>query len=276
MNEDSHELESKKIDPLVGIASLYIEEACQINCTPEIFQQALATLRRYTALEISYDEAASICQQTINTVVPVDRIRSILKIAFNNNQNITNIQIPPVPLKMNKRCRIWTHNEDVLLLAGIRKYGIGDWRNISDFVGCGKTRSQCSQRWSRALNPSITKNPWTEAEDRQLLRIISKQNNKDKPNWSKISREIGTRSDVQCRYRYVQLSRTDSHSINDKKSNKANKNKINESTKNEAMSLVDLLSRNPFNISSCEYLLPPIQSKNHPAKIAFPLINPDS
>jgi hypothetical protein len=70
-------------------------------------------------------------------------------------------------------------------------------------IGNGRTKSQCSQHWSRCLNPSIVKGRWGAEEDRHLLTLIDHFGPR---HWAKIAREMVTRSDVQCRHRYMHLN----------------------------------------------------------------------
>jgi hypothetical protein len=96
----------------------------------------------------------------------------------------------------------WTPYEDQRLFAAVHRFGLHDWHAAAAFVGNGRSKSQCSQRWARGLDPRIDKAAWSGREDSHLLELIAKHG---EGNWSVISREIGTRSDVQCRYRYTQL-----------------------------------------------------------------------
>jgi hypothetical protein len=79
------------------------------------------------------------------------------------------------------------------------------WPVIAGFVGNNRTRSQCAQRWRRSLDPRLSKNEWTATEDAQLVGLVRRFGGE---GWNFISRKIGNRSDVQCRYRYMQLMRT--------------------------------------------------------------------
>jgi hypothetical protein len=79
---------------------------------------------------------------------------------------------------------------------------MGDWIAIANFVGNSRTKSQCHQRWTRGLDPNITKTKWTHEQDSRLLMIVQIFGSK---SWSKVSSELGNRCDVQCRYRYRQL-----------------------------------------------------------------------
>ena len=105
-------------------------------------------------------------------------------------------------IQSRRQTRSWNANEDNRLLMAIHKYGNDNWNKIALFVGNGRSRSQCSQRWIRVLDPKISKNHWTEEEEALLIDLVKKFGNK---NWMKVSLCMGNRSDVQCRYRYKHL-----------------------------------------------------------------------
>jgi len=151
---------------------------------------------------ISFEESIAAFDRLSIGHSQIMMIKSILSTLENNE---------PAPLPdessddcqvSTKRCRMWKKEEDIVLLAGIIKYGVGDWKRISAFVGGGRTRSQCSQRWGRALNPKIAKVPWEKAEERVLLDLVAEFG---EHSWATVSKKLGTRSDVQCRYRYYQI-----------------------------------------------------------------------
>jgi hypothetical protein len=104
---------------------------------------------------------------------------------------------------MRNKTRGWTIDEDNRLFAGIRRYGLESaWSTVAEFVGNGRTRSQCSQRWIRVLDPRISRSDWTDDEDRRLRDLVEVHGEKA---WMKVGSLMGDRSDVQCRYRYLQL-----------------------------------------------------------------------
>lgn len=115
----------------------------------------------------------------------------------------------PIPYKnvehnfgsIRRKTRQWTHTEDIRLLAAIMRYDKEDWQQIANFVGNGRIKCQCAQRWTRGLNPKIKKSLWSEEEELKLLNAI---NNHGDRAWSKIASDMGDRSDVQCRYHYLQ------------------------------------------------------------------------
>ncbi|EAX85378.1 Myb-like DNA-binding domain containing protein [Trichomonas vaginalis G3] len=135
------------------------------------------------------------CISVLGTTQPLDNLIKLLE-----------VDSRPIPVSsssrkkfVNKTFNSWTQYEDQRLLAGIHKFGISDFRLVANFVGNGRTRSQCSQRWNRSLNPTIVKSPWTQEEDIMLMRAVAI--NRDH-SWTKVANEIHGRTDVQCRYRY--------------------------------------------------------------------------
>lgn len=108
-------------------------------------------------------------------------------------------QISPI----RKKTRTWTAAEDKRLLAGVARYGIDNWQMVAHFVGNGRNRAQCSQRWTRGLNPKISKKNWSPEDDKQLQELVDLYGDK---SWTKIANILGNRSDVQCRYHYRQLT----------------------------------------------------------------------
>jgi hypothetical protein len=96
----------------------------------------------------------------------------------------------------------WLPPEDNRLLAAIHRFGTQSWSTVASFVGNNRTRAQCAQRWFRGLDPRISKDPWTHEEDMKLMSLAVAG---AEEGWTWISRQMGSRSDVQCRYRYGQL-----------------------------------------------------------------------
>jgi hypothetical protein len=150
----------------------------------------------------SASQAGQIFRNAIGTQKPFNRVLSILQTAdtpipdFSKNTPFT---------PANRKCiRSWTDYENQRLLAAIYRFGTDDWGSVATFVGNGRTRSQCSQRWIRGLNPAICKERWTPDDEEKLERLVEQYGTK---GWMKIAGEMGNRSDVQCRYHYNQMHR---------------------------------------------------------------------
>jgi hypothetical protein len=75
---------------------------------------------------------------------------------------------------------------------------------VSAFVGGGRSRAQCSQRWVRGLDPRISKGQWSAQQEERLVEIVRTRGSH---MWSQIAAELGNRSDVQCRYHFFQMYR---------------------------------------------------------------------
>jgi len=63
----------------------------------------------------------------------------------------------------------------------------------------GKTEVQCLHRWTKVLNPNLTKGPWTDDEDRKVVELVEKYGAK---KWSVIAQHLPGRIGKQCRERW--------------------------------------------------------------------------
>ena len=160
-------------------------------------------LARFIENKSSLFEAAQIFQTTIGTTKPFDRITAILKTSehpipdfsmYSGNGNLA-----------RKKTRSWTAYEDQRLLAAIHRFGTDNWLQVAAFVGNGRTRAQCSQRWVRGLDPRISKDRWTKEDEELLERLVEQYGKK---SWTRVASEMGNRSDVQCRYHYNQMKQS--------------------------------------------------------------------
>lgn len=132
---------------------------------------------------------------------------------LNKLSNIKNVSEQPLPTTLTeddrfpatkKRSNHWSDVEDDRLIAAVNKYGPKNWRLISDFVGGGRTSSQCNQRWCRALDPGINKGSWTREEDAKLCRAVEILG---RASWCQVAKVIPGRTDLQCRYRFNHLNK---------------------------------------------------------------------
>ena len=169
-----------------------------------------STVKDFINGKIVFEDVLSLTEKVAGTTEPIKRLKRILDACSKSASSTAKIPQP------GKKTRPWTTNEDNRLLAGIFKFGMDNWALISKFVGNGRTRPQCSQRWYRALDPKISKEVWTEEEDQKLLSLIREYGDK---KWTQIALIMGNRTDVQCRYRNKQLQRkTIGSTISDRQS----------------------------------------------------------
>ncbi len=93
----------------------------------------------------------------------------------------------------------WTQEERELLIAGIEKYGLCNWKKISKKI-LKNTRSDeaCLIEYDQVLDPSIRHDAWTKEEDKKMISLRAQNT-----HWSKIAMEIPGRSRQQLRQRYI-------------------------------------------------------------------------
>lgn len=184
---------------LVEVAMNYVSEVCEVMSRDDR-RLLIDAFSKYVSSSISYEKAKAILVDVLNNPTPLDKLCEIMF--------VSDTPLPPVDEmdsesgSRRKKTRTWSSEEDHRLIMGVYKYGVDNWNSIALFVGHSRSRSQCSQRWIRVLDPHISKSPWSESENRQLLSLVKKYGTK---MWVKIASEMDRRSDVQCRYRYKQL-----------------------------------------------------------------------
>ena len=69
------------------------------------------------------------------------------------------------------KTRYWTAAEDDILSKAVAELNGKNWKLIAKYLP-GKTEVQCLHRWTKVLNPNLTKGPWTE-EVRYFFIIFS-------------------------------------------------------------------------------------------------------
>jgi hypothetical protein len=98
-----------------------------------------------------------------------------------------------------KKMGKWLKDEDELLLNAVTLYGTKNWRTVSNFVP-GRNQVQCLHRWTKILQPGLTKGPWSIEEDRKLLQWVKKEG---ACKWTTCAEFIKGRSGKQCRERWL-------------------------------------------------------------------------
>jgi hypothetical protein len=136
-----------------------------------------------------------------NTTYPLDRVSAILQTP--DDPLPARSEIGP-PAAGRRKPRPWTPVEDERLLAAVHRYGVDNWTTVAEFVGSGRLRAQCAQRWLRGLDPRILKAHWTIDDEKRLLDLVRSHG---VHGWTNIAAALGNRSDVQCRYHFHQMVR---------------------------------------------------------------------
>ncbi|XP_060697613.1 snRNA-activating protein complex subunit 4 isoform X3 [Hemiscyllium ocellatum] len=100
------------------------------------------------------------------------------------------------------RKKEWTEEEDQMLTELVQKMRVGNfipYTKIAYFME-GRNSSQLLYRWSKSLDPTVKRGPWTQAEDELLLKAVAKYGTRE---WFKIQEEVPGRVDAQCRGRFL-------------------------------------------------------------------------
>ena len=195
-------MEIEKLSPLAEVGANYILEI-NPDLNPTQLGFAKHIINKYVTNQINYDEFVFQLKDIVRSSIPLERIKAIMDCASD--------PIPKSPEIENekkdsrKKTRSWNKYEDNRLLCGVNKYGLENWAQIAFFVGNGRTRSMCSQRWIRVLDPKISKAHWSAEEERKLVHLVYIHGEK---NWMKVANKFGNRSDVQCRYKYIQMKKS--------------------------------------------------------------------
>ena len=127
---------------------------------------------------------------------------------------------------------VWTEEEDAILRAHVAARGAGRWADAARALP-GHTHQQALHRWTKVLCPGRRKGPWQAEEDEALRFAVAAHaavaeaapeareaagslaattdngsfvaNKKTLLPWSKIAAHVATRTDVQCRERWMNV-----------------------------------------------------------------------
>ena len=199
--------ESETFKPLLSVGVQYIRETMP-KITFDQIEELEKTLDEFIEEKINFDTASTIFQKILTTTRPLEKIQSVLQIDDNPivpGGDPSFSSFPPLFNYQNssrKKTHPWSEYEDQRLLSGIHKFGLDNWVSVSNHVGNGRTRAQCSQRWFRGLDPRISKVLWTTEEEQKLVELVDRHGDRC---WTKIASELGNRSDAQCRYHFRQM-----------------------------------------------------------------------
>ena len=189
---------------LVEVGLSYVEGIFP-NIDTTLYDQLGQVLEAFLRGSMSYEFAQQFFLSILGRVDPLTHIKDIAQLPDEPIPSTEGDEVDSGDESHNrKKTRTWTAYEDQRLIAGIYRFGLDNWSQVAQFVGNNRTRAQCSQRWSRGLNPRICKKHWSPEEDAQLIHLVRTYGEKA---WTKIASCLGNRSDVQCRYHYRQITK---------------------------------------------------------------------
>lgn len=168
----------------------------------EVRNELILIMKDFIQKRIPYENARDRYIKAAGNASAIEKIRDVIQMPT----EIIKVQSDSEDSdeKNRRKMQKWSTYEDNRLLAAIYRFGIDNWALIAKFVGNNRTRAQCAQRWTRCLNPRICKDTWEPREDSLLLQLVQRFGDH---SWTKVAEYLGNRSDVQCRYRYTQISR---------------------------------------------------------------------
>jgi hypothetical protein len=187
------------VKALVDITMTFFPEH-RIAGRPERVAGLQNVIGKFLTGAFPYDVASRLVSELAGVCQPLDRMKAILETRDDPIPTAKELLEPRSGLR--HKTRAWSAYEDRRLLCGMYKHGIENWTAIAKFVGNGRTRGQCSQRWYRGLDPTISKQPWSTEEKDRLLNLVDQFGDR---SWTAIASRMGNRSDVQCRYKYKHL-----------------------------------------------------------------------
>lgn len=191
---------------LLDVAMGFVKSAGLRSNQDEMYQNIRQLFEKLIAGELdsaSRFQLEKLLIDSVGTNSPLEKMEAVLTC---NDTPIPVTQEYQVEQNnsFRRKTHPWAPNEDIRLLAGINRFGLENWQLVASFVGNGRTRAQCAQRWSRGLDPHISKDQWTNDEEKKLIELLENGSNR---NWTVISSQMGNRSDVQCRYHFLQMQR---------------------------------------------------------------------
>lgn len=107
----------------------------------------------------------------------------------------------PSATSNQRRLRLFTPDEDQILLNLINQVGTQKWQTVAELLGSQHTARQCKERWD-ILRPNLEA-PWTEDEKIELYKLVQTVGK----SWNVIGYKMG-KSAVSCKNTYEACKRS--------------------------------------------------------------------
>ena len=198
---------STQNQPILDIAKSFLKPELKED-NEENMGIIIKYIEEYIDSKITKEQLIGFVSSYVNSIEPIEKVDAIYKTFKPGN-------ISPVTdqrlMGIRQKSRPWTAEEDERLKQGVTENGPNNWGVVATFVGGGRSRAQCSQRWNRVIDPKISKANWTAEEEEKLLNAVEAFGQKA---WTRVASEFGNRSDVQCRFKYNFIMKKKKYSSN--------------------------------------------------------------
>ncbi|KAJ6812348.1 myb-related protein Myb4-like [Iris pallida] len=101
----------------------------------------------------------------------------------------------PCREKMGLKKGPWTPEEDLVLVAYIRKFGHCNWRALPKQAGLLRCGKSCRLRWTNYLRPDIKRGNFTGEEEEMIISLHEMMGNR----WSAIAAKLPGRTDNEIK-----------------------------------------------------------------------------